>query len=116
FVSTSLNDGVTWAELADLAPSSTAPIRGFAPVLLTPTSGVVIFSEEEGPSDADLFLRTFTVPADPGDAVAVGWDVYDAGDPNGAILGTLTHAYDRSFRDELQGAGKGSFKINRHAP
>jgi hypothetical protein len=54
-------------------------------------------------------------PPPPPPADATGWDVYAPGDPNGDIQVTLENAYARAWRDELNGAGKGGFTINRYA-
>lgn len=61
------------------------------------------------PNDWQLVQGTAVAPT------AVGWDVYDGGDPNGDILDTITEASERSFRVELNGPGSGRLVINRHS-
>lgn len=98
------------------------------------SEGVVAWKEVDGTGDEGptltfgtlrhgvqaltIVIGEFSIDVDPPapPVTPVGWDVYAAADPNGAILATLDDAEDRLFRIERDGTGSGRFKINRSSP
>src|SRR5437899_303086 len=110
FTDLSTGDPTTWAW--DFGDGGTSTLQNPTHIYSTPGDYTVTLEVSGGEIGDCTEVKAGYITV--GDTST--WDVYPATDPDGPRIAQITHASKRTIRVELNGAGKGMFTINRHAP